>query len=119
MTKRKRRKKNKITVKDMDEFRKLNTKEAKGHLHYVCGKKGKKYQSVGTTHARRTNGKLNIPLENNPNPQDKRKAYVRPELTEEEIEKYGKRLSGLRLSQNDRKVIWELIGRERKKPDNN
>lgn len=56
-------------VEDKDEFRKLNTREEKGHLQYVCGRVGNEYESVGVTHGKRTKGVNNIPLKKNPNPE--------------------------------------------------
>ena len=53
-------------VEDKDEFRKLNTREEKGHLQDVCGRVGNEYQSVGVTHGKRTKGVNNIPLKKNP-----------------------------------------------------
>lgn len=96
-------------IKDMDEFHKLNTKDAQGHLHYVCGKKGNKYESIGITHAKKTRGQQNVPLKKNPNPKDPEKAYVRPKLTEEKKERYGKQLNGLGLDAEDKKKVWALI----------
>lgn len=101
-------------VKDLDEFRKLNTKEEKGHLQYVCGRSGQDYQSIGITHGKRTKGTNNIPLKKNPDPQDNRKAYVRPKLTQKKAKNYGKRLDGLGLSKEDKAIVWELIERLRK-----
>lgn len=110
--KRSRNKKESVT-EDRDEFRKLNTKEEKGHLHYVCGRVGSDLQSVGITHGKRTKGINNIPLEKNPNPKDKEKAYVRPKLTQRKAKNYGKKLDGLGLSEKDKQTVWELIQRLR------
>lgn len=107
-------KKKEPEFKDADEFRNLNTKEGQGHVNYVCGKKGKKYQSVGLTHSKKTRGKVNLPLKKNPDPKDKRTAYVRPALTEAKENKYGKRLDGLGLSAEDKKRVWALITELRK-----
>lgn len=96
-------------VEDKDEFRKLNTREEKGHLQYVCGRVGNEYESVGVTHGKRTKGVNNIPLKKNPNPEDKKTAYVRPKLTRKKAKDYGKRLNGLGLSAEDKKTVWELI----------
>ena len=100
-------------AKDTDEFRKLNTKEEKGHLQYVCGRVGSDLQSVGVTHGKRTKGVNNIPLKQNPNPQDSKQAYIRPKLTQKKAKDYGKRLDGLGLGADDKKVVWELIERLR------
>ena len=100
--------------KNTDEFRKLHTKEEKGHLHYVCGKKGKNYESVGITHAQRTKGINNIPRNQNPDKKDKEKAYVRPKLTEKKSSDYGKRLDGLGLVKEDKEKVWALIEKLRK-----
>ncbi len=96
-------------VEDKDEFRKLNTREEKGHLQYVCGRVGNEYESVGVTHGKRTKGVNNIPLKKNPNPEDEKPAYVRPKLTRKNAKDYGKRLNGLGLSAEDKKTVWELI----------
>lgn len=106
--------KRKRPVKKMDEMRKLNTKEAKGHLHYVCGKVGQDYQSVGITHGKQTKGVNNVPLKKNPNPHDKKQAYVRPQLTQEKAKSYGRKLDGLGLSAEDKTMVIELIERLRK-----
>lgn len=91
----------------------MHSKEEKGHVQYVCGKKGDKYQSVGVTHGKRTKGINNIPLQKNPNPADDKQAYVRPKLTEKKAKEYGKRLNGLGLSNEDKATVWELIKRLR------
>lgn len=101
-------------VNDKDEFRKLNTREEKGHLHYVCGRTGNKLQSIGVTHGKRTKGVNNVPLRQNPDPKDKKPAYVRPKLTEKKAKNYGKKLDGLGLSARDKKIVWELIEELRK-----
>lgn len=108
------KKETKKTV-NRDEFRKLNTKEGKGHPHYVCGKKGSRYQSVGITHAKKTKGKPNLPLTKNPDPKDSGTAYVRPVLTEEKEKNYGRRLDGLGLGKEDKEKVWKLIEELRKK----
>lgn len=102
-------------TKNLDEFRKLNTKEAKGHLQYVFSKSGGTLQSLGVTHGKRTKGVNNVPLRKNPNPKDPKQAYVRPKITQEQAKLYGKRLDGLGLSAEDKVVVWELIERLRKK----
>ncbi len=57
MAKKNRKKKKKQEkVKDLDEFRKLHTTDAQGHVNYVCGRKGKSLQSLGVTHGGRTKG---------------------------------------------------------------
>ena len=98
-----------------NEFRKLNTKEGKGHPHYIYGQTGNKYQSIGITHAKKTKGTLNIPLKQNPDRSDQRPAYVRPMLTNEKKENYGKRLDGLGLGDEDKKKVWALIEKLRTK----
>lgn len=96
-------------VVDKDEFRKLNTREEKGHLHYVCGRTGNKLQSVGVTHGKRTKGVNNVPLKKNPDPKDKKPAYIRPKITQKKAKDYGRKLDGLGLSAADKKTVWELI----------
>ena len=100
-------------VKNTDEFRKLNTRDEKGHLQYVCGRSGNELQSLGVTHGKRTKGVNNVPLKKNPNPEDKKQAYVRPKLTQKKAKDYGKRLDNLGLGAEDKEMVWALIERLR------
>ena len=72
MSKKKRKKKE----EQLDEFRKLNDKEGKGHPRYLFKKRGKTYKAIGITHGEHTDGKKNIPLTANPDPTDKKPAHV-------------------------------------------
>ena len=66
MTKQKRLSKN--------EFRyNYNTK----HMNYVFEEQGKKYHSLGLTHQKKTFGKKNMPLSQNPQKNAKGKSYIR------------------------------------------
>ncbi len=112
-------KKKKVKEQAKSEFRKLHTKEEKGHLHYVAKRKGKNYQSVGITHGKRTKGVTNIPLDKNPNPNDAQRAYVRPVITERNAKDYGKKEENCAFSPFDKKTVEDLIKRlleEQNKP---
>lgn len=106
-----RKKKGKEKTEERSEFRKLNTREAKGHLHYVFQRAGKFFKSIGITHAKRTKGQKNMQLTKNPNPEDKEPAYARPTVTKEKAKDYGKRLDDHSLLDIDLQAVNELIKR--------
>ena len=60
--------------KAMNEFR-FNYET--GHMNYVFRRTGERYQAVGITHKKKTNGRKNMPLENNPQRGKTRKSYIR------------------------------------------
>ena len=96
--------------KNVDEFRKERTKEAQGHPRHFFKKKGKKYIGLGITHADRTNGRNNIPLKKNPepNPKDKRPVYIRVEIEEVDENRLSARLIGWKFSGTDTEMVREL-----------
>ena len=72
MSKKEKKTKNKYEPKN--EFR---FNHATNHPNYVFGKEGNKCKAMGITHEAETFGKKNMPLKENPNLKDKRKAYIR------------------------------------------
>lgn len=105
MSKKKRKKKE----EQLDEFRKLNDKEGKGHPRYIFKKRGKTYKAVGITHGEHTDGKKNVPLTANPNPTDKKPAYVRTVIEIKSKDKYGNKLKGWKFNVEDKKLVDALI----------
>ena len=63
-------------IKSLNEFRTHNVSKEGKHPAYIYAKVGDEYVYVGITHASITNGMKNIPLEKNPNPQDRRIDHV-------------------------------------------
>ena len=107
---RKSRKKNispRIVIRN--DFRYNYSNKARKHPHYVFAQEGNILFSVGVTHKPRTRGKDNIPLSINPDPTDKRKAYIRPVVMKEHKNKYGWQLVGWELCEEDLEKIKHLF----------
>lgn len=90
------------------EFRRTNLKDGKNHPTYIYAKIGDKYEYLGITHAKITKGVKNIRLEKNPNPKDKRTAYVRPNVQQAHKSSFGARLKGWFFSDSDKEKIERL-----------
>lgn len=85
-----------------------------GHPVYVFDKKDDKYHYIGITHSPITKGVRNIELERNPNPQDKRKAYIRSQ-TDSTSEKLQTRFPNWKFSEKDKKTVKGIIKKNKKK----
>ena len=64
-----------------------------GHPNYIfeADNKNKKYSAVGLTHEKKTFGKSNMPLKNNPKKGDKKPAYVRNGIIEDGQRSFSRR----------------------------
>lgn len=91
-----------------NEFRKKNSKDGKGHPTYIYAREGNVYHYLGLTHAEVTKGVKNIPLEKNPNPEDKRKAFFRPKAEKGNRSSFGKKLHWS-FSEGDKKQIKKYL----------
>lgn len=60
-----------------NEFRRKN-KSGEGHPTHIYRKVGNTYEFIGITHSDVTRGVKNIKLDRNPNPKDKKTAYIKP-----------------------------------------
>ena len=88
-----------------NEFRKNNSKDGRGHPSYIYARQGDDYFYLGLTHSPITKGVKNIELEKNPDPKDKRQAYVRPKAEKKNKSSFGKKLIGWFFSDNDKEKI--------------
>lgn len=91
-----------------DEFRKNNSRKGMGHPAYIFEKVGHEYKYLGLTHSKITKNTKNIKLEQNPNPKDSRRSYVRPVAEKEKANKFGKALNGWKFSKKDKKIINKI-----------
>ena len=91
-------------VRPRDEFRSNNADKG-GHPAYIYAQIGDQYKFVGITHAKITDNIENIPLDQNPNPKDKRKAYMRPINKKQNRGSFGKKKKGWRMSESDKKKV--------------
>lgn len=105
--------KNKRIVKKQKEFRKLNYKAGTGHPTYIYAKVGDTYHYIGITHAPVTQGVKNIPLEENPDPHDRRASYVKPKPGKDNRANFGKRLNGWRFGKADQEKVDGIAGKEK------
>jgi len=90
------------------EFRRTNSKDGRNHPTYIYAKVGDHYRYLGITHASITDGIQNIRLEKNPNPHDKRTAYVRPMARQAHKSSFGARLKGWFFGDSDKEKINKL-----------
>ncbi|MCM1306483.1 MAG: hypothetical protein NC037_01030 [Bacteroides sp.] len=86
-----------------------------GHPAYIYEKVGDEYKFLGITHAPITRNMKNIPLEQNPNPQDKRPAYIKPKSEQDKKSQFGSRKKGWRLSKNDRATAKKITDKNDRK----
>lgn len=90
------------------EFRRTNLKQGLNHPTYIYARVGDDYRYLGITHAKITEGVRNIPLEKNPNPKDKKAAYVRPDPQQAHRASFGARLQGWSFSDSDKAKIKKM-----------
>ena len=88
-----------------DEFRRNNSKDGRGHPAYIFEEAGDEYKFVGITHSEYTKGIKNISLDSNPNPKDKRKAYMTSKSDKKKKSSFGKKIKGWKMSSSDKKKI--------------
>lgn len=91
-----------------NEFRRNNNKDGRSHPAYIYEKVGNEYRFIGITHAPITKGIKNIPLEDNPNPNDDSQSYARPKAEKAHQASFGKKLKGWRLSDKNKKIINQI-----------
>lgn len=89
-----------------NEFRKNKITQ---HPAYIFAKVGKNFKFLGLTHSDTTKGVKNIKLDKNPNPKDKKQAYIKPIKEKEMINKFNKKESDWKLSKSDKEKIKKLI----------
>lgn len=84
------------------------------HPTYLVDQDGRLYRYIGITHSPRTGDRDNIPLYQNPNPKDTRKAYLRPEVEKDEPKNFGRRLEGWKFGARDEETVRRIVNRKKK-----
>ena len=97
-------------VEKKDEFR-INKKS--GHPTYVYARVGSKFEFIGLTHSEITQGVKNIKLEKNPDPKDKRTAYMRPSAKSDKTKNFKEKKKGWKLSTADKNKAEKIINKKR------
>ena len=88
-----------------NHFRTNNSKKVRGHPTYIYKKVGDRYYFIGITHSEITQRTKNIKLDVNPNPDDPRDSYARPFSSEDNVDSFGSKKKGWKLSKQDKKII--------------
>ena len=100
----------KKTVKK-DEFR---TNKRNGHPSYIYEKRGNRYRYIGITHSPITSGVKNIELEQNPNPKDSNKAYMRTKTSVDKEKNFKDKKKGYYFVNEDEKKVKRIIRKNKK-----
>lgn len=95
-------------------FRKFHSKKTTGHPQYVYGEDGHEYLVIGITGAQTTNGKANIELDRNPEPENPRKAYIRPKPDKINKGIRNDRLKGWSFAESDKAKVRNVISKKEK-----
>ncbi len=105
------RKNNKTTDKKrfQPHFRKFHDKTTTSHPQYVYDENGREYKILGITSSPKTNGILNVQLERNPEPNNRKAAYVRPVPAKVNKGVRNDKLKGWKFSENDKKKVRTII----------
>lgn len=99
-----------------DEFRRERSKEGRGHPRYIYEKIGNDYKFIGITHEEKTKGnggELNIKLDQNPNPNDKRIAYIQPYSEKANRKKFSEKTETWKFAESDKPKV-EKVKRAKK-----
>lgn len=84
------------------------------HYGYVYEEKGDRYSFIGITHSPETHGMKNVPLQDNPNPEDRSKSYAYPKVDSDQKNLSGKD-AGWKLSRANRLILDGIISKKKTK----
>lgn len=96
-------------------FRKFKNSKFTGHPQYVYDEQGREYKVLGITSSPQTNGVLNVRLEQNPEPNNSKPAYIRPKPDTVNKGVRNERLKGWKFADNDKKKVHAIIDEDKKK----
>ncbi|MBQ8749663.1 MAG: hypothetical protein IJZ29_04285 [Clostridia bacterium] len=103
------KKRRKPVKRKTNEIRINLLKEANLHPAYLISIKGDKGTIIGLTHAEITQGNKNIALKDNPNPKDKKKAYLKPPIKDVPMAKLSQKpYKGWKMSRENKKIAKKL-----------
>ena len=83
------------------------------HPAYVFLEKGNIYIYVSLTHSESIDNVLLVKLRKNPNPKDNRDSYWVVEIREDTKDRFGRRINGLKMDENDDKDIRETYDKNK------
>lgn len=85
------------------------------HPTYVVDEDGNLFKYIGITHSANVRGEKTVPLDKNPNPNDLRKAYVRPKVEKDDKSNFGRRLKNWSFSSSDKRKVEKILKSDKKK----
>lgn len=102
-------------AKKKNNFRKGFRKNKRiKHPTYIFDERGNMYQYIGITHSEKVGDIQNIPLKKNPNPNDNRKAYIRPFVEEDKPKNFSRSMKDWKFSSEDKKTVQKVIDKNKK-----
>jgi len=85
------------------------------HPAYIYRKVGNNFEFIGITHSPITENTRNIKLTKNPNPEDKRPAYIRPTPSSDNENNFKSVKKGWRFGKKDKELVKSIIEENDKK----
>lgn len=95
--------------------KKRKSSNNEGHPSLVVGKEGTKFANVGITHSPKRGHHSNIELSRNPNPRDKKKAYLRDDVGLDDERFLKEILKGYQLADEDIPKVLKVIEKYKKR----
>ena len=99
------RKKKEFRYHKIQKINERGKKKTLWHPAYVFFEKGNIYIYVSLTHSKEVQTTLLIKLRKNPNPKDERDSYRLVEIKEDTKDKFGRRVAGWELDEQDDKEL--------------
>ncbi len=99
------------SVRD-NEVRKKGQSVRGSHPSLVVGENKKKFANLGITHDKQRGHHSNIPLKANPNPKDKKQAYIRTDVEFHNKNKLKKTLP-YKISKADVPTVMKIINKKK------
>lgn len=97
-----------------NKARKRGNQDKGSHPALAVGKNGKRIANLGISHNAKRGHHKNVPLSRNPNPKDKKKAYIRDDLQFDDEKHLKQLLAGYRkLTPKDQQKVLEIINKKR------
>lgn len=93
----------------------IRKKKKERHPQVIVGATKTSFDSVGITHSPVSGKRNNIPLKNNPNKNDKRKAYLKKQIVREFKYRFSKAFKNYNLSNEDIEELIKYINSKKKK----
>jgi hypothetical protein len=99
----------KIKIIKADEIRTNYKKTGRTpHPTYIYAKEGKSYHFLGITHSPQVRGTKTIALHDNPNPKDKKQAFIIPKRERDHKKNFGPKHRTWKMSKTNKAIIKKI-----------